>query len=143
MAVYALTDVTTLFTTASATAELTASATNRYRLLELAFGVLATPASQRTMGLGRPGATGVTPTTPVTLIAVDSGNPAGTAQLTTVGWGTAPTVPANFMRRFSIFHATWLIWEFPVPPMVDVSKSLVLWNINTSSALDLYVEIDE
>lgn len=144
MAVYALGGKTSQFTTSTAGAELRASSTDRPKLLRWAHGVNVSPASAFTLALGRPAAIGVTPTTPVTVIAEDDAEPVGTAQLVTAGWGTGPTAPANFFRRFRIFHATRIFWEFPQGLAIDVSKSLVLWNlVGTAVAVELHLVLDE
>src|SRR3990172_12259225 len=99
MATYSLANLTTNVTSANAALELRTASTDRVRLEELGASLNAATAS--TYGIGRPGAIGVTPTSPITWLAQDPASPAGTAQ-TALAWGTGPTVPANFFRRWNL-----------------------------------------
>jgi hypothetical protein len=95
--------------------------------------------------LGRPAAIGVTPTSPVTVLAEDPAEAAGTLN-TAVAWGTGPTVPANFFRAILLpaTIGTGVIWTFPRGLVIAISSSLVLWNLAASSAvLDTVVVGDE
>lgn len=144
MAVYSIDGVTSLFTASSAGAELRTTSTDGARLLTWTWGLNANPASAFTLALGRPAAIGITPTTPVTWVREDPAAPVGTVQLVTAGWGTAPTAPANFFRRFRIFHNCYMIWEFPEGLRIAVSNSLVLWNaVGTAVAVQMALTGDE
>ncbi|MCJ7830933.1 MAG: hypothetical protein MUP86_00195, partial [Dehalococcoidia bacterium] len=82
--------------------EIRAAAANRPRLLEM--GIWLNAATQSPIGIGRPQAIGVTPTSPVTVLAEDPGDSTGLTQ-TALAWATAPTVPLNFFRRLNIAAA--------------------------------------
>src|SRR3954468_188173 len=99
MAIYSLANRTSNVTSANACLEIRTAASDRAYIVEI--GIFMAAATASTFGLGRPAAIGVTPTTPVTVLAEDSGSPAGSVQ-TALAWGTGPTVPANFFRRVSL-----------------------------------------
>jgi hypothetical protein len=108
------------------------------------IGLFLAAATASTFGLGRPQAIGVTPTSPVTVLQEDPGDPAGTVQ-TALAWGTAPTVPLQFFRRISLpaTIGTGVIWTFPRGLVIPISSSLVVWNITATGVADIYVVIDE
>src|SRR3954468_13299108 len=92
---------TTTVTTGVATWEMRSTSTDRLFIVEI--GIFLGAATASTFGLGRPAAIGVTPTTPVTVQAMDPGDPAGTGT-TAVAWGTAPTAPTSaiYLRRVGL-----------------------------------------
>jgi len=142
MAIYSLGVRTTGAASATAAWEIRTASTDRAYILEI--GIFLAAATASTYAVGRPGAIGVTPTSPVTVLAEDPGNPAGTVQ-SALAWGTAPTVPVNFFRRIS-FPATigtGVIWTFPKGLLIAVSSSVVLWNLATNGVVDAYVVVDE
>lgn len=142
MALYSLGVRTSSGTTGTAAWEIRAAATDRLFIVEI--GVFLAAATASTYGLGRPAAIGVTPTSPVTVLAEDSANPTGTGT-SALAWGTGPTVPTNFLRRIS-FPATigsGVIWTFPKGLVVPASGSIVLWNAATNGVVDAYAVIDE
>jgi hypothetical protein len=141
MAVYSLANLTTNVTSANAGLELRTASTDRVRLEEMFLTLNAATAS--IYGFGRPAAIGVTPTSPITWLAQDPANPAGTGQ-TALAWGTGPTVPANFFRRWNLpaqigagvmlfFDNFW----------IAISSSIVLWNLATNGAVNVAVKGDE
>jgi len=142
MAIYSLANRTTNVTSANPTLEIRTTSTDRPRIMEI--GIFLAAATASTFGLGRPQAIGGTPTTPVTVIAEDPGDPAGTVQ-TALAWGTPPTVPLYFFRRISLpaTIGTGVIWTFPRGLLIPVSSSLVVWNITATGVADIYVVIDE
>jgi hypothetical protein len=142
MAIYSLANRTTSTTSAAACLEIRTTATDRPRLMELGITISAATAS--VFGLGRPAAIGTTPTTPVTVLAEDTGDPAGTIT-TALAWATAPTVPANFFRRVSLpaTVGAGIIWTFPRGLVIAVSSSVVVWNITTNSLADIWIVVDE
>lgn len=141
MAIYSLAQRTTTFTSAQACWELRTTSTDRVVVLEIGFNT--NTATAQTIGLGRPAAQGVTPVN-VTFLAEDFASPAATT-VASLSWATSPTVPANFFRRVSLpaSAGAGIIWTFPRGLIVPVSASLVLWNITTSVAADVWCVIDE
>lgn len=143
MAMYSLGVLTTNVTTAAACAELRTSSTDRVQVREI--GITLNAATLTTIGLGRPAAIGVTPTSPVTLLQQDPADAAATSTHA-LAWGTGPTVPTNFLRR-AAFPATigaGIIWTFgPRELIIAVSASLVLWNILGGAALNAYWVVEE
>lgn len=142
MAIYSLSQRTSNVTIANACWEIRTTATDRPRIMELGITINAATAS--VFGLGRPAAIGITPTTPVTLLAEDPGDPAATV-VCALAWATGPTVPANFFRRISLpaTVGAGVIWTFPRGLVIPISSSLVLWNITGNSVADVYVVGDE
>lgn len=142
MAIYSLANRTTATGAAAACLETRTAASDRAFLMELGITINAATAS--VFGLGRPAAIGISPTTPVTVLAEDSSAPAGTVQ-TALAWGTGPTVPANFFRRVSTpaTAGAGIIWTFPRGLVIPVSSSVVLWDITTVSVADVWVVVDE
>jgi hypothetical protein len=145
MSRFALRTRTTVTTNAAACYELIGSTSGpRTALLELHLFLGA--ATQSLYGLGRPAAIGVTPTSPVTLLAEDPGDGSPQAK-TAVAWGTGPTVPANFLRCVNLPAAigAGIIWTFgPKGLVIPASGSLVLWNLQANSAaLDIVAVVEE
>ena|SRR3990167_3282198 len=129
---------------AAACLEVIAHATTPCRIREMEISTVTAAAT--VIGLGRPAAIGVTPTTPLTVLPEDAGLPTG---VTTgaVAWGTPPTIPANFLRRVSFAasigeHVTWT-WPRDSPLIVVPALGLVLWNILGGATLDVTVRVDE
>lgn len=143
MAIYSVANRTSNSTTGNATLELIAGANQGYRLLELGFTLNAATAS--TFGYGTPAAIGITPTSPVTLLAEDAGNTATGNTTTALAWGTGPTIPANFYRRVSLpaTIGAGLIWTFPRGINVLKTKTTILWNLSTVSVIDVWTVVDE
>ena len=108
------------------------------------LGVFMAAATASVYGLGRPGAIGVTPTSPVAVLPEDSANPGGTVQ-SALAWGTGPTAPTNFFRRIGLpaTIGTGVIWTFPKGLVIPVSSSIVLWNLAANGVVDAYVVVDE
>ncbi len=151
MALYALRTRTTVTTTGAAAYEIRAASGARLRVREI--GIFLAAATASTYGIGRPAAIGVTPTAPVTVIAQDPADGAGTT-VTAVAWGTAPTVPAQFLRVIGLPAAigNGVIWTFGpnelvIGQVIGVAAavtSLVVWNLATNSAAtDIYFVVDE
>ena len=143
MAIYSLANRTTNTTTANANLEAIAAAALGYRLLELGLTINAGTAS--VFGFGTPAAIGITPTSPVTVLAEDAGNTATGNTTTALAWGTPPTIPTNFYRRVSLpgTIGAGIIWTFPRGITVLKAKTLILWNLSTTSVADVWVVVDE
>jgi hypothetical protein len=144
MAIYSISQRSTVTTTAAAAWELRSTSANKPKVMELGISLGAATAS--VYGIGRPAAIGVTPTSPVTALDESDGN--GPTGLTTcaVAWGTGPTVPANFFRRVSLpaTIGAGVILTFPRGLGLPVSGSIVMWNITTNSAVvDFWACVDE
>lgn len=132
---------TTFTSTTSACWELRTAAAGRPRMLELSF-IQATGTAQ-SIGLGRPQAIGITPVN-VLFQADDPGDPAS-AQNASLSWGTSPTVPLIYMRRWNSAATigVGIVWTFPRGLVIPVSSSLVIWNITTTVASDVNCALDE
>jgi hypothetical protein len=145
LAIYSLGNRTTATGTATPAQEIIAGSNLGYRLLELGITINAATAS--VFGFGRPAATGVTPTSPQTVLAEDGGNTATGNTTTALAWGTAPTVPANFFRRCSLAAAigAGIIWTFPRGIITLKTLSTVIWNpqAGSNSVADTWVVVDE
>lgn len=143
MARYSLASRTSNVTTGNACWELRSSSTDRLYVREI--GITLAAATATTLGLGRPAAIGVTPTSPVTVLPMDTGDPAGTGTVA-LAWGTGPTIPTQFLRRIGLpaTIGAGIIWTFSDRGLVvPVSSSLILWNLSATGVSDVYVEIDE
>ena len=131
-------------TTGAAAWEIRTGATpGRARLIEIGFFLVAATAS--TIGLGRPAAIGITPTTPVDFLPADPNDviASGVVQ-SSLAWGTGPTIPTAFLRRIALpaTIGTGVIWEFGSGIVIPISSSLILWNLSTASVLDAYAVIE-
>lgn len=142
MALYDLAVRTVATASGSAAAEIIGGTTQRSRIFEIGVSLAAATAS--TWGIGRPAAAGVTPTSPVVFLAEDPADNAPGAKIATA-WGTAPTVPAAFFRRFSApaTIGTAIIWTFPQGIALASGATFVLWNAALNGVVDLYAVIGE
>lgn len=110
------------------------------------FSVYLAAATASTYGLGRPAAKGITPTTPVQLLADDSiSTSANMATTTAVAWGTGPTAPTQFYRRISFPNVigSYVTWTFQNGLFVPAGGSLVLWNLALNGVVDVNITVDE
>lgn len=130
-------------TTGAANVELIGSIVIRSKLIEIGFTMVAATAT--TVGLGRPAAAGVTPTSPVTLVGEDNNDVPTTK--TALAWGTSPTAPTVYMRRYGAAAiGAGQIWTFPRGIVLEKSganNSLVLFNITGGSVMDVYFVVEE
>ncbi|MCK4525980.1 hypothetical protein KAW18_01310 [candidate division WOR-3 bacterium] len=121
----------------------TGATPGRAKLLEIGFFLVAATASQ--IGLGRPQAIGITPTTPVNFLPEDPNDviASGVVQ-SSLAWATGPTVPTAYLRRISLpaTVGVGVIWTFPRGITIPVSSSLILWNVGTNSLLDCYAVVE-
>lgn len=142
MALYSLARRTTNATSANSAHALITTSSVRASLLEA--GIFMAAATASTYSLGRPAAVGVTPTTPVTFLAEDSGSPAGNTT-SALAWGTSPTNPTTDMRRWAspATVGTGVIFTFPRGLIVAVSQNFVLQNLATNGVVDSYFVVDE
>lgn len=129
-------------TISNANVELRTTAGVLARVLEASLIQVTGTASS--FGLGRPAAVGITPGTSSTFQRDNSSEPAcvTTASLT---WGTSPTAPTNYHRRWNSAATigVGIVWTFPRGLILPVSASLVVFNITAAVALDVNFAIDE
>lgn len=135
-------DRTSNVTNANACYEIIPGGTLEVSLIAIEIS-LATAAAT-VIGLGRPAAIGLVPTTPQ---LVQKSSPTDVAGLATtaMAWGTGPTVPAHFLKRWS-FPATIgagiqhvFLQEISIP----VGGTLILWNILGGATLDVSIVVEE
>lgn len=133
---------TSNLTITQASAEIRTTAAVRATILELSL--IQVTGTAQSLGLGRPQAQGVTPGTISTPIRDEPGSPVCVTTMN-LTWGTSPTVPLVFARRWNSAATigVGIIWTFPRGFVIPVSASLVVWNITTALACDLNVVHDE
>lgn len=143
MAYYGLAQRTTATAAASASWEIRSTSGNKPKVLQIEF--TQTAATAGAYGVGRPAAIGITPTSPQTF--VDEGDGNGATGLTTaaVAWGTGPTVPANFQRRYSCAATIGVgfVAQFPAGLGIPVSSSVVIWIVATAPVGDATAAVSE
>ena len=129
-------------TITQASVELRTTAAVKARVLELS--IVQATGTAMSVGFGRPAAIGVTPGTTSTFQRDDSADP---ACVTTVAatWGTSPTAPATYHRRWNSAATigVGIVWTFPRGIIVPVSSSVVVFNITAAVASDINFAIDE
>lgn len=135
MAIYSLAQRTTVTTIAAASHAFLAPGTNKPALME--WGFFNGAATANVVGLGRSANT-PTLTGGVTFLPeMEASTPAGLTQ-GAVAFGTAPTVPTQFFRRFSTaaLVGAAVVFTFPngiwLPP---AGQAIVSWNITANSAV--------
>jgi hypothetical protein len=143
MALYALSQRTTATAAASANWEIRSASTNKPKIMEAGF--TQTAATAGVYGIGRPGAIGVTPTSPQTFVDEGDGNAPAGVTTSAVAWGTGPTVPTNFNRRVSCAATIGVgfIFTFPRGLGLPISGSIVFWILATAPVGDAYSVVDE
>lgn len=140
MALFRMADRTSNITTAAASFEIRAPSGRSVSLRELHIALVTAAAT--VLGIGRPAAIGVTPTSPKTFLAED-GVSTGLTQ-SAVAWGTGPTVPANFLERWSFPATIGAGVIFPFQSLIiPASGSLIVWNILGGATLDVTAVVDE
>lgn len=140
MAIMSLAQRTTTLTITQASWEIRTASTTRAKVLE--NGYTSQTATAQALGIGRPQAQGVTPVN----VLFQGEDPNDTAVSNcSLSWGTSPTVPLQFFRRVSLpaTIGSGYIYTFPRGLIVPVSARLVLWNITTALAGDVYTVLDE
>jgi hypothetical protein len=106
--------------------------------------IMLNAATQSPIGIGRPQAIGVTPTSPQTVLAEDPADTTGLTQ-TALAWGTPPTVPLNLFRRVNLAAAigAGIQLLFPRGLVIAAAFGLVNWNIAAVSLYDCSIVVDE
>jgi hypothetical protein len=128
----------------AATVEIINSSNTKEAFIK-AVSVTTNTAAAFVVGFGRPAAAGITPTSPVALL--DEMGLATGLVTTALAWGTGPTVPAAFLRRFGGTNVvgSGTIWQFlgkgfRLAPL----GTAVLWTISsTSNVFDVIVEVEQ
>lgn len=145
MALYGLSQRTTQTVAANAAWEIRSTSDNKPKVLQMELTQTANTAS--TYGIGRPAAIGITPTTPQTFVDESDGNGAVAKTTAAVAWGTGPTVPSNFNRRYSTQGTAGIgagfIAIFPGGLGIPVSGSVVIWLIATAGVCDVSAVVSE
>ena len=143
MAIYSLALRTTVTTIAAASWAALSPATNEGAMME--FGYFNGAATACVVGFGRSANT-PTLTGGVAFQAEDEGRVTAATQAA-VAFGTAPTVPAQFFRRFSLaaLIGAAVVYTFPRGVvMAAAGPALVAWNITANSAVvDIHAVVDE
>ncbi len=143
MAIYSLAQRTTVTTIAAASWAALSPATNEAAVMEL--GYFNGAATACVVGFGRSANT-PTLTGGVAFLAEDEGRPTGLTQ-SAVAFGTAPTVPAQFFRRFSMaaLVGAAVVYTFPRGITRPAGgQAIVAWNITANSAVvDIHCVVDE
>lgn len=143
MAIYSLAQRTTVTTIAAASWAALSPATNEAALMEL--GYFNGAATACVVGIGRSANT-PTLTGGVAFLPEDEGRPAGVTQ-SAVAFGTAPTVPTQFFRRFSLaaLIGAAAVFTFPRGVVLPAAgAAIVCWNITaTSAVVDIHAVVDE
>jgi len=142
MALASVAQRTTNVTIANASCQLYTTAAVKCRVLETSWvGATATATS---LGFGRPAALAVTPATLVLLQRDDSADPACVTNLA-LTWGTSPTAPTVYHRRWNgaATIGVGIIFTFPRGITIPVSGAVVWFNITASVVGDVNFACDE
>jgi hypothetical protein len=150
-AVYQVADRSASLTAAGRLGEFRTTATDRAFIREISVSVGVAGASP-TIGIIRPNAIGVTPTTPKTAQAIDPANPAATLT-TATAWGTAPTLPGTpvYLERVTLpatLGAGW-VWQWApgeeliIPISSSLLVDLIALSAATATAIDWRVKYVE
>lgn len=143
MALYSLAQRTTATAAANASWEIRSTSGNKPKVLQMELSQVTAVAG--VFGIGRPAALGITPTSPQTFVDESDGNGATGLTTAAVAWGTGPTVPTNFNRRYSCLAGigAGFIAVFPGGLGLPVSGSVVIWIIATAPVCDVNAVVSE
>lgn len=138
MSLYGLSQRTTATASGNASWEVRSASGNKPRLMEI--GVTQNAATAGVYGIGRPGAIGITPTSPQNFVAEDDASAPTSNSTAAVAWGTGPTTPTNFNRRISCNNTIGVGANFTFPRGFDIatSNSVVIWIIATAPVCDVW-----
>jgi hypothetical protein len=144
MAIYSLAQRTTVSTIAAASHAFLAPSTNKPALME--WGYFNGAATACVVGLGRSANIPTIVAGVAFLPELEAATPVGLTQ-GGVAFGTTPTVPAQFFRRFSLaaLVGAAVVYTFPnglwLPPG---GQAMVAWNITANSAVvDIHAVVSE
>jgi len=129
-------------TITQASAELRTTAGVKCRILEQSLVQATGTASS--FGFGRPAAQGITPATTSTFQRDDSADPVAVTTAS-LSWGTSPTAPTNYHRKWNSAATigVGIIFTAPRGIVIPVSASWVVFNITAVVAADYNMVIDE
>lgn len=143
MAIYSLALRTTVTTIAAASWATLSPASNEAALMEI--GYFNGAATACVVGIGRT-ANVPTLTGGVAYLAEDEGRPTGLTQAA-VAFGTAPTAPTQFFRKFSLaaLVGAAVVYTFPRGLVMPAAgQAICTWNITANSAVvDIHAVADE
>lgn len=109
------------------------------------IGITLAAATASLVGLARPAAKGITPTTPELFQAHRPGD-ADAVAATALAWATKPTnTSVVYIRRFGMpaTIGSSIVWKFCDRGLwVAPSATLVLFNLAANGVFDVYAEID-
>jgi hypothetical protein len=141
--IVSLSQLTTNVTSGNTCWTIITNSTTHVRVLEI--GIFLNAATASTFGLGRPAAVGITPTSPVDFLPEDNADVFTTGSLQAcLTWSTLPTVPTNSFRRVGLPAAVGagIIWTFPKGILIPISGNLVIHNLATNGAANVYAVVD-
>jgi len=117
----------------------------------LNFNITVASAVTGVFGTGRPAVAGITPTTPVSFLSVENGEPSLTK--VALAWGTSPTAPAAFFHRVSVPATISAIRDIlplilggldrGVGIWIPAGQTFTLHNITGGPTLDVSMDILE
>jgi hypothetical protein len=110
------------------------------------IGLFLTAATASKLGIGRPANTIGAGGTSTLLLPSISEDPAAFGGIVLSGQTTVPTVPTNFLRRIDLPAAigNGIVFTWGGKGLrIKASTSLVIWNLQANSALDMYVVAEE
>lgn len=133
---------TTNVTIANANHQLYTTAAVKCRVLETSIVQLTGTASS--YGFGRPAALAVSPATTALLQRDDSADPNCVTNVA-LTWGTSPTAPTVYMRRWNSAATVGvgMICTFPRGLTIPVSGAVVWFNVTATVACDVSYACDE
>lgn len=143
MGMYSIAVRTSNVTINAAMCEVIATSTLSPRIMEIGFTIVT--ATSVAIGLGRPAAIGITPGTISTFQAEEvTSDPAAKTTLA-LTWGTSPTNPTNYLRRFftPATIGSGCIWTFPRGLQVPPAGTVTLSNITAGATADVWIVVAE
>lgn len=117
---------------------------------EIGISINTPGAAVATIGIGQPAAIGITPATLSTVQATNTFDTIAGNTTIAKSWGTAPTAPTTFRRRFDLqaVAGAGVIWTWNPGEFVLWSgaaiNTVVLWQITAQAVTyDCYVKVAE
>jgi hypothetical protein len=141
MAIASLAQRTTNLTINQACVEWRSAASVRPKVLEIS--IIQSLGTAASYGFGRPAVIGVTPVN-VLFQRDDPGDAAATTN-GSLSWGTSPTAPAIYHRRWNSAATigVGVVWTFPRGLVIPMSSAFVIFNITATVAADVNCVVDE